>query len=196
MSHFITSEMTRQLMADSLKKLMQDKPLHKISIREITDDCGLNRQTFYYHFQDIYALLEWIVEKEVFSVLEDTDNFLTWQDAGLYLLNYLQQNSVIVLCALNSLGRATIKQLLFKDIMSIATLFISHLASDIKVSEKAISHVARYYAISFGALLEDWLSTGMKIPPKELIEIVDTIASGTAKNALERFAAKETSQGF
>ncbi len=191
MAQSITTEMTKRLMAESLKKLMTQKPLNKISIREIVEDCGVNRQTFYYHFQDIYALLEWIVNQEIVSVLEDTENFLTWQDAGLYLLKYLEKNSTIVLCALNSLGREAIKQFLYSDVVKVATQIITQISSDISVDEESFNHVVHYYAISFGALLEDWLSSGMKRSPEEVIEILDTIASGTARTALERFAAKK-----
>lgn len=190
MAHSITTEMTKRLMAESLKKLMAKKPLNKISVKELVEDCGVNRQTFYYHFQDIYALLEWIVDQEIVSILEDNDNFLTWQEAGLYLLKYLEQNSTVVLCALNSMGRSAIKKLLFDDVLSISTKIITQIASDIDVDDKSFNHVVKYYAISFGALLEDWLSTGMKTPPQEVIEIIDTIASGTARAALLRFAEK------
>lgn len=190
MAQSVTTELTKRLMAESLKKLMTQKPLNKISIREIVEDCGVNRQTFYYHFQDIYALLEWIINQEIVSVLEDTESFLTWQEAGIYLLKYLEKNSTVVLCALNSLGRSAIKQLLFDDVMKVATQIITQISSDINVDEESFNHVVHYYAISFGALLEDWLSNGMKRSPEEIIDILDTIASGTARTALERFAGK------
>lgn len=190
MAQSVTTELTKRLMAESLKKLMTQKPLNKISIREIVEDCGVNRQTFYYHFQDIYALLEWIINQEIVSVLEDTESFLTWQEAGIYLLKYLEKNSTVVLCALNSLGRSAIKQLLFDDVMKVATQIITQISSDINVDEESFNHVVHYYAISFGALLEDWLSNGMKRSPEEIIDILDTIASGTARTALERFAAQ------
>lgn len=190
MSRSVTTEMTKRLMADSLKKLMIEKPLNKISIRELVEDCGVNRQTFYYHFQDIYALLEWIINQEIVSVLEDSNNFLTWQEAGLYLLRYLEQNSTVVLCALNSLGRSAIKDLIFADVLNVATRIITQISSDIPVDDESFNHVVRYYSVSFGALLEDWLSSGMKRSPEELIDILDTIASGTARTALERFASK------
>nr|WP_315023816.1 TetR/AcrR family transcriptional regulator C-terminal domain-containing protein [uncultured Aminipila sp.] len=190
MAQSITTELTKRLMADSLKKLMAQKPLNKISIREIVEDCGVNRQTFYYHFQDIYALLEWIINQEIVSVLEDTESFLTWQEAGLYLLKYLEKNSTIVLCALNSLGRSAIKKFLYTDVVKVATQIITQISSDINVDEESFNHVVHYYSISFGALLEDWLSNGMKRSPEEVIDILDTIASGTARTALERFAMK------
>jgi probable dihydroxyacetone kinase regulator len=190
MSTSITTEMTKQLMANSLKKLMLEKPLNKISIRELVEDCGVNRQTFYYHFQDIYGLLEWILEKEVLSIIDDNDKFLTWQEAGLYLLKYMEDNSTILLCALNSLGRSAIKTFLYSDVKNVATKYITHIASDLDVLEEDFNHVVHYFTVCFGSLLEDWLSRGSKGSPEELIDILDTIVSGTARTALERFAEK------
>ncbi len=46
------------------KKLLAQKPLSKITIADITEDCGMNRMTFYYHFQDIYDLIDWICQEE------------------------------------------------------------------------------------------------------------------------------------
>ena len=54
------SQTTKEALAESLKKLMNTTALAKITINDIVKDCGVNRRTFYYHFQDIYALLEWI----------------------------------------------------------------------------------------------------------------------------------------
>ncbi len=188
----VTSELTKGLIADSLKDLLAKKPLDKISVREITEHCGVNRQTFYYHFRDIYDLLEYILRKELISVIDDTDKFLTWQDAGIYLLRFLQQNSVITTRALNSLGISAIKQFLYDDIRSIASQYIMQVSDGIKVNPADMEHVIHFYATSFSALLEDWIAKGMQKTPEELIELLETIVSGSAKAALERFAAKES----
>ena len=58
------SEITKKALAETLKKLLSKNKLNKITIKEITEDCGVNRQTFYYHFKDIYDLLEWIYKNE------------------------------------------------------------------------------------------------------------------------------------
>lgn len=58
------SEVTKRALEQSLKNLLLKKPLAKITINDITEDCGINRMTFYYHFKDIYDLVEW-------SCLED-----------------------------------------------------------------------------------------------------------------------------
>ena len=48
------SDLTKRALEQSLKNLLLQKPLHKITISDIADDCGINRMTFYYHFKDIY----------------------------------------------------------------------------------------------------------------------------------------------
>ncbi|MCR5795511.1 MAG: TetR family transcriptional regulator, partial [Solobacterium sp.] len=58
------TESTKQALAESLKKVLQEKPLDKITIADLTNDCGLNRQTFYYHYHDIYDLIEYIYISE------------------------------------------------------------------------------------------------------------------------------------
>lgn len=63
------SNTTKQALEASLKKVMLQKPLDKITISDITSDCGISRMAFYYHFKDIYDLVEW-------SCLEDTKRAL------------------------------------------------------------------------------------------------------------------------
>ena len=49
---------TRKIIMDSLMKLLDERPLSHISVKDIVEECGINRNTFYYHYQDIPALLE------------------------------------------------------------------------------------------------------------------------------------------
>ena len=69
------SEITKKALAETLKKLLSKNKLNKITIKEITEDCGVNRQTFYYHFKDIYDLLEWIYKNEVIQEIEEKTNY-------------------------------------------------------------------------------------------------------------------------
>ena len=62
MKHEIQSQATKQALADSLRQLLTRKSFSKITVTEIVENCGVNRKTFYYHFEDIYALLRWMLE--------------------------------------------------------------------------------------------------------------------------------------
>lgn len=63
------SQTTKRALAQSLKKLLQTKPLSKITINDIAEDCGVSRMTFYYHFADIYDLVEWTCQEETVCLL-------------------------------------------------------------------------------------------------------------------------------
>ena len=91
------TEVTKRLMADALKQLMTKKPLNKITIREITEDCGVNRQTFYYHFEDIYDLMRWMFRQEALALLDQREGVVIWQDGLLQLFRYLEENREVCL---------------------------------------------------------------------------------------------------
>lgn len=78
-----TSFLTKKALANSLKQLMEHTPLNKITVRHLVEDCGLNRQTFYYHFQDIFELLGWIYRTEAVEGIARYRSYSTWTD-GFY----------------------------------------------------------------------------------------------------------------
>lgn len=61
-------------MAYTFKDLLKEKPFNKITINDISNRCDINRQTFYYHFQDIRDLVEWICISEVDNLLDKKEN--------------------------------------------------------------------------------------------------------------------------
>ena len=81
MKHDATTLRTKKALAESLKNLMQSKPFSKITVSEITRDCGVNRKTFYYHFEDVYDLLKWMLEQEAIEVVKNFDLFVNLEEA-------------------------------------------------------------------------------------------------------------------
>ena len=79
MRHEVTTLNTKKALAASLKRFMEKKPLSKITVSEIIADCGVNRKTFYYHFEDIYALLE----EEAVEVVKQFDLLADYREAVL-----------------------------------------------------------------------------------------------------------------
>ena len=71
------SQVTKRALEASLKKLLLEKPLHKITVSDITDDCGINRMTFYYHFKDIYDLVGWSCEEDASRALAGKKTYET-----------------------------------------------------------------------------------------------------------------------
>lgn len=87
-----SGDKTKYLLANSLRALMKSKPFDKIKINDIVENCGMNRQTFYYHFQDMYALLEWLYYTDCILEIEKqySDSGIT--DAASCLINYVDEH--------------------------------------------------------------------------------------------------------
>lgn len=188
MRHSVTTELTKKLLAESLKKCMRQKPLSKISIREIVEDCGVNRQTFYYHFKDIYDLVEWMFNQEALRMLKENMSFLTWEDSCLYLLKYIEENWDICICTLNSLGRSHLERFFYDDIYDILRSVIDETSADISIEAKYKDFIAHFYTVSFAAILMSWLKGEITYAPEELIGLISLTISNNIRSACLRFA--------
>ena len=73
MKHNEQSQQTKQALSEALKAMMKKKPLNKITVRELVEDCGVNRKTFYYHFEDIFSLLKWTLDQEAMCMFGKYD---------------------------------------------------------------------------------------------------------------------------
>ena len=85
------SQTTKRALEASLKKLLLQKPLNKITINDITEDCGVNRMTFYYHFKDKFDLVNWIYDVEYLSHVQIGENLIGWGSV-LHLCDYFYEN--------------------------------------------------------------------------------------------------------
>ena len=108
------------------KKIYGEKPLSKITVSEIITDCGVNRKTFYYHFEDIYALLKWMLEEEAIEVVKQFDLLMDYREAVLFVLDYVKTNKHLLCCAYDSMGRDEMKRFFYSDFIGIIKNIISN----------------------------------------------------------------------
>ena len=101
---------TKRNLAAALKELMRQKGPDKITIREITEKCGCNRQTFYYHFEDIYDLLKWLYQQDIVMLQNKQKEGNSWQEEILMLLDYLTKNRSVCINTLNSMGYRNLRR--------------------------------------------------------------------------------------
>ncbi len=116
MKHEIQSQATKQALADSLKELLTKKSFSKITVTELVENCGVNRKTFYYHFEDIYALLRWMLEKDMVSVLISEELTTEPEKVIRYALDYINQNRQLLTCVINELDHDQLRHFLYEDL--------------------------------------------------------------------------------
>ncbi len=187
MSNHALNSSTKRMLADSLKKLMLTKPLSKISIHEITEGCGVNRQTFYYHFHDIFDLLEWMFREEALGLFEYGEKTLSLNEGVLHLLQYIRDNEAFCLCTLQSLGHKHLRRFFYDGIYNVILSVVNEYSSDLNVSEAHKDFIAHFYTVSFAGFIENWLQEGLKDDPDEIIRLCEITMQGNIRGALERF---------
>lgn len=116
MKHKINSMNTKQMLADALIDLSSKKTFSKITVSEIVDYCNINRKTFYYHFTDIYDLLEWHLNNEISHVVSSFDPIKDVNVTTAFAVNYMNQHAYIKNFLQDALARDKITQLLYKAI--------------------------------------------------------------------------------
>lgn len=170
-----TSETTCQAISGALKQLMTQKPLERITVAEIMDTCGMRRQHFYYYFTDIYDLLRWTFEKEALELLRQQQGVSPWQNGFLHLFQYINQNRAVCLCALDSLGKESLKQLLEADVSGIVDRAVRQTAEENGLSAHSpeVEVVICLVTIMMAGAVESWLRGELTQTPEELTRRID-----------------------
>lgn len=180
------ANLTKKAIAASVTRLLEKKPLDKITIREITDDCGMTRNTFYYHFQDIYDLCSWIFAaqaEELIGRYKKKDSGLE----GMFVegLEYLYENKRMIKHIYDSISRRDLSMYLIQVISKYAMEIIGLYADNMELSEAAIKITAEFYQHAFVARVLQWISDDMDLAPEKLAMMCECMFRGTMKGALE-----------
>ena len=110
MSAEIREDRTKHGLEIALQEMLKRKPLDQIRVRELTELCDIRRQSFYYHFSDVYALFDWSLQRERARLLRRQENCLTWQQALRDLLAYIGERQSYYQALLQSRGRAGLRE--------------------------------------------------------------------------------------
>ena len=108
------SQMTKRALVASLKDLLAEKPLDKITVTDLTEHCGVNRMTFYYHFKDIYDLVEWACIESATRALAGQKTYDTWQQGFLQILQAVQKDKGFGTKVYHSISREHIENYLYR----------------------------------------------------------------------------------
>lgn len=177
MTHNEISLQTKKKLAASLKKFMMSKSLNKITVTDIIKDCSVNRKTFYYHFQDIYDLLKWILEQEAVEVVKKFDLMVDYKEAILFVINYVEDNAHILACAYDTLGREEMRRFLYQDFINIIETIVDNVAKESGLCiDKEFKHfLCNLYTESLAGILIEWFKNPQNQYKEQIVEYLSII---------------------
>ena len=162
------AQITKKALEASLKHLLLQKPLPKITIQDITDDCGISRMTFYYHFKDIYDLVEWACIEDAQKVLGENRHYDSWEKGLLDIFKAVRENKPFILNVYHSVSREQIETYLYQ--------LTYQLMIDV-VEEKAVG-------------LRISAEKDMKEDPQDLVNRLAILVHGNIVAALQHYDTK------
>ena len=175
---------TKQILEESLKKLMLQKPLDKITIRDLTEDCDISRMAFYYHFKDIYDLVEWSCLEDATRALAGKKTYDTWSEGLVQIFDAVYENKPFILNAYRCISRDQIESFLFHLTSDLLMNVVEEKAEGTSISEEDRRFIADFYKYSFVGVMLDWIKRGMKEAPEEIANMVCVTMHGNIGNSL------------
>lgn len=181
------SQMTKRALEASLKNLLLKKPLDKITINDIAEDCGINRMTFYYHFRDIFDLVEWSCVEDAGKALEGKKTYDTWQEGFLQIFEAVRANKPFIMNVYHSVSREQVENYLFRLTYDLLINVVNEEAKNMTVNEADKAFIADFYKYAFVGLMLSWINNDMRDDPETVIRHLSLLMHGNFTRALEAY---------
>lgn len=182
------SSFTEKAITDTFIKLLNKKPLDKITVKDLVDECGINRSTFYYYFEDIYALLNHVFETETRRALENISEQDNWSNAMLNAISFALENKRAIYHIYNSVSRERLEKYLYNVVEGVMTYAVNLISIGLTVSAEDKAIAVDVYKFMLVGMVLDWVENGMKSNAKQKLERVFLMLDGNLRRMLERVA--------
>lgn len=182
---------TKRELGEALKLLLREKPLNRITVKDLVAVANVNRQTFYYNFSDVYDLLDWVIGRELQQVLDVQPTVENWQSCAVTLLRYLSDNADLTINAFHSFSRDQLELYVISALEPIFSAILTSQSQGFRISETDRAMILRLYTHSFASLTLDWIRGGMESDPAEDLAALHRLTHGTLRHILEQCTTPE-----
>lgn len=182
------SNTTKRALENSLKQMLLKKPLDKITISDLTDDCGISRMAFYYHFKDIYDLVEWSCMEDATRALQGKKTYDTWHEGLKQIFEAVLENKPFIMNTYRALSREQIENYLFMLTHNLLMGVVEEKSKGLDITEEEKSFIADFYKYGFVGVMLDWIGKGMKEDYTEITDRMSATLDGSITNSIQNFA--------
>lgn len=176
---------TKEMLAESLMKLLARRTLDKITIQDIVDDCGYNRQTFYYHFHDIYDLIDWIFAAQTQELIEKCRACGSLDVGVEAVIAYMRENRRLILNILRSVNGEKLLDNLYRSAQSIVLSALENHPGVQELSSEYRELVAEGFKYALAGLLIDWMRAGIPEDRVSKVRTMKAVYIGALEYALD-----------
>ena len=179
---------TKHMIRSSFMKLLNERPLSKITVKDITDDCGINRNSFYYHYQDIPSLIQEVLTDEVDRLIQQYPSIDNLEDCYCAAVSFAAENKRAILHIYNSVNRDIFEQYLWQACAQTVKIYFNTLFSSVKLRDEDRDAIIYYQVCEAFGVVSGWLSSGMRTDLNNFVHKMCELRLGTFARMVERAA--------
>ena len=177
---------TKLVIRAAMLKLLDQKPLKQITVRDIVSECGINRNTFYYHYRDIPALMETIIQEQADQLISQFPTVATVEDCLNTIVSFALAHKRPVLHIYSAVNRDLYEPFQWQICEYAATCYLNEVLGSRQISETDRQFIIEYFkCVSFG-MISDWLAYGMREDVLDFIHRICILKSGEMEQIIER----------
>ena len=156
---------TREAIKSTFIRLLEEKQFSEITVKNIVEECGINRNSFYYHFQDLPSLLEEIIREESDAVIKKYSSVNSIVECFDAIEEFASNRKRAILHIYRSVNRDVFERYLMKTGEYFLSRYIDALAAEGEIDQFLISRnkslIVGYYKCLFFGVIIEWLESGM-----------------------------------
>ena len=172
---------------NSFIKLLTERPISQITVKDIVEDCGVNRNSFYYHFQDIPSLLEEIIVEMTAKVIENLPEESTFEEKVTAALQEINLNKRMIYHIYGSSNREFYEKQLMKICEHVTRTYIRSREYSERVDSKDLDFVISYLKCELFGQLIDWLNHDMSYDIVEHSRILCRMFAGSMRMVCQKY---------
>ena len=178
---------TKAALEESLKRLLLKKPLDKITITDITTDCGISRMAFYYHFKDIYDLVEWSCVEDGTKALQGKKTSESWTEGLTQIFEAVLENKPFIMNVYRNVDRERIENYLFKLTYNLIVGVVEEKSKGLNITEEDKKFIADFYKYGFVGIMLEWIREGLFLNIEDLVRMMDLTLRDTVTTSIHNF---------
>lgn len=179
-------ERTRGAIIQAFNQLLDEKPISKITVKEIVGRCNINRNTFYYHFSGIPALVEEIMEEMADQLIHNYFQPGYPIECIRPVIQYALQNKNKLLHVYRYVSRETFLAYLNRIVLRIVQGYFDGLPAASSSPNENVAALIQFYKCAIVGLFLDWLDNDMKDDLMAVVERLCVLLRGSEEMALTR----------
>lgn len=184
----MVQQYTKKNIREEFIKILNERPLNKITVKDIASACKINRNTFYYYYTDVYALLSELFQTELQTVTDEYNDTFSWEESFIVATKFALENKIAINHVYNSIQREELEDYIYNVSGHVMNRYVEKLSDGISASSGDKKLISSFYQCALTEMVLRWIASGMKEDPDTIVRRIGQLFDGHIALSLKRSA--------